>query len=353
MPERSATRRPQVDPTPIFELYRGNYASELLVAAVSHFNLFARLAAAPLAPDDLRDALNLQQRPFVVLLTALKAMDLLTVDDVGRINLTMQAREHLLPGGEFYVGDYLGLSTDAPGVQAMIERLATNLPQGERPDEQGVGFIYRDDLRSAMESEATARHFTLALAGRAKNVAPLLAERAELDDARLLVDVGGGTGIYSIACLQRHPRIRAIIWDRPEVLKVAQEMAANYGVSDRLELVAGDMFADPVPHGADVLLLSNILHDWDVDDCQLLVNRCAAALQSGGRLLVHDVYLNDALDGPLPIALYSAALFSFTRGRAYSAAEYRGWLAAAGLTPGAVVPTAIHCGLLTAVKRAP
>ena len=350
MSKRSATSRPQNDPTPIFELYRGNYASELLVAAVAHFKLFARLADAPMPLAELREALTLQQRPFVVLLTALRAMELLSVNNGGLVELTLLAREHLLPGGEFYVGDYLGLSADSPGVQAMIERLVTNLPQGQQPEEQGVGFIYRDDLPSAMESAATARHFTLALAGRAKNVAPVLAERAALDDARLLVDVGGGTGIYSIACLQRYPRLRAIVWDRPEVLKVAQEMAKDYGVSDRLELVPGDMFADPVPGAADALLLSNILHDWDEDECQDLVKRCAGALAPGGRLLVHDVYLNDRLDGPLPIALYSAALFSFTRGRAYSAAEYRAWLSAAGLKAGPVVPTLVHCGLLAAVK---
>ena len=91
------------------------------------------------------------------------------------------------------------------------------------------------------------------------------------------------------------------------------------------------MFRDPVPTGADVVLLSNILHDWDVPECRDLIARCAGALPAGGRLLIHDVFLNDALDGPLPIALYSAALFRLTEGRAYSAAEYRGWLAEAGL----------------------
>jgi len=221
---------------------------------------------------------------------------------------------------------------------------------GQKPGEPGVGFIYREDLPSAMEQEATARHFTLALAGRAKNVAPILAERVPLDSARRLLDVGGGTGIYSMACLQKNPRLRAVVWDRPEVLKIAGEMASQYRLSDRLDLCAGDMFVDPVPPGADVMLLSNILHDWDVGEGRALLARCAAALPSGGRLLIHDVYLNDALDGPLPIALYSAALFSFTQGRAYSAEEYRGWLTSAGLTPEPLIPTLIHCGVLPAVR---
>src|SRR6202035_5176506 len=138
---------------------------------------------------------------------------------------------------------------------------------------------------------------------------------------------------------------------RPEVLKVAAEMAETYGVADRLERRPGDMFRDPVPAGADVVLLSNILHDWDVPECRTLVSRGAAALPPGGRLLIHDVFLNDALDGPLPLALYSAALFSVSEGRAYSAAEYRTWLREAGLTPCDLVPTLSHCGVLPALLR--
>ena len=109
----------------------------------------------------------------------------------------------------------------------------------------------------------------------------MLAEKCPLDDARLLVDVAGGTGIYSIAWLLRHPELRAIVWDRPEVLKVALEMAEEYGVADRLEARPGDMFKDPMPEKADVILLSNVLHDWDVADCWVLVSRCASALRPG------------------------------------------------------------------------
>jgi hypothetical protein len=70
---------------------------------------------------------------------------------------------------------------------------------------------------------------------------------------------------------------------------------------------------------------------WDVPECRALVGRLADALLPGGRLLVHDVFLDDDLGGPLPVALYSAALFALTEGRASSAAEYRAWLIAGGL----------------------
>lgn len=336
------------DPTPIFEHFRGSYGSELLTAAVAHFDLFPRLDREPLGSAGLGRALELAERPVVVLTTALRAMGLLNRDEHGRFTLTELARTHLVPGAPFDVSGYVGLAAESPGVVEMVARLRTNRPAGADAPDQGAAFIYRDGLESAMEHGDTARALTLALAGRARNVAPALVQAAPLADARRLLDVGGGTGIYSLAYLQAHPHLRAVVWDRPEVLRVAAEFAEEAGVANRLELVPGDMFADPVPDGADAILLSNILHDWDVPACRALLGRLTPALPSGGRLLIHDVTLDDDLGGPLPVALYSAALFTLTEGRAYSAGEFRNWLAEAGLVPESIAPTRVHCQVLTA-----
>jgi predicted O-methyltransferase YrrM len=341
---------PQTDPTPIFEAFRGSYSTELLAAAVGHFKLFGHLTGGPVSFDTMRERIGLAPRAANVLFTALCAMRLLQRDRDGRLSLTELAKEHLTPGGAFEVSDYVGLVAQSPGVLEMVERLRTNHPAGAKPGGPGASFIYREGLESAMENEASARHLTLALAGRAKNVAPALAKNLPIENAKKILDVGGGTGIYSIALLQRHPGLRAVVFDRAEVLKVAREMAEAYGVADRIELLSGDMFADALPRDCDVILLSNILHDWDIPECQKLINRCGAALPSGGRLVIHDVFLNDDLCGPLPLALYSAALFTLTEGRAYSAAEYRDMLRAVQLTPGEVTPTLIHCGLLAGRK---
>jgi len=357
---RSLLDQPTTDPTPLFEHFRGSYGTELLTTSVARFGLFSRLSAAAKPADELADELQLAARPAIVLFTALRAMQLLNVDDAGRLSLTALAREHLLPGGPFFVGDYIGLAADAPGVVSMVERLRTNKPFGADAakgnanpgDAAGTAFIYREGTPSAMEVEDSARRLTLALAGRAKNVAPALAQVVDASGCRTLLDVGGGTVIYSIALVQRNPQLRAIVYDRPDVLKVAAELVAQYGVEDRIELVAGDMFVDRLPMNMDLVLLSNVLHDWDVPECRALTRRAAATLSDCGRLLIHDVFLNDALDGPLPIALYSAALFTLTEGRAYSAAEYRAMLAEAGLCAGSITPTGIHCGVLDA-RRAP
>ena len=111
------------------------------------------------------------------------------------------------------------------------------------------------------------------------------------------------------------------------------------------------MFADPVPRGADVVLVSNILHDWDVPANRELIGRFAAALAAAAGCWFTTRICTTRSMARCRSRLYSAALFSFTEGRAYSAAEYRAWLEGAGLLTGPSMPTLVHCGVLPAVRR--
>src|SRR5437764_9305349 len=103
-----ATAPPRSDPAPLFELFRGNHATELLTAAVAHFRVFERLAGGPLDFTALRDGLGLAERPAVVLVTALRAFGLLAGDSGGRLGLTDLAREHLVAGSAFDISGYIG-----------------------------------------------------------------------------------------------------------------------------------------------------------------------------------------------------------------------------------------------------
>ena len=82
------------------------------------------------------------------------------------------------------------MGAESPGVLALVERMRTNRPAGVAKDDERAAFIFKDGLESAMEEDASARHFTLMLAGRAKNIAPVLAERVDLSGASCLLDVG-------------------------------------------------------------------------------------------------------------------------------------------------------------------
>ena len=114
---------------------------------------------------------HLARRAAIVLTTALRAMQLLDADDQGRLGLSELARRHLLAGSPFFVGDYIGLAAESPGVLEMVQRLKTNRPAGAE-DEQVAAFVYRDGIESAMDLEAAAPGLSLAFARRAKNVTP-------------------------------------------------------------------------------------------------------------------------------------------------------------------------------------
>ncbi|MFP6762982.1 MAG: hypothetical protein VB858_05170 [Planctomycetaceae bacterium] len=136
-------QKPEPDPTPIFELFRGAHATELLTAAVAHFNLFGRLAHTSLSVTELQESLELESRPATVLLTALKAFGLIR-EVSGLLELTDMARQHLIPGTEFDVGDYIGLAANSPGVLEMVARLKSNVPAGQTRRPVPGSFIVTD-----------------------------------------------------------------------------------------------------------------------------------------------------------------------------------------------------------------
>lgn len=337
---------PAFDPTPLFDLVRGNYQTELLAAALE-LGLFDALANGPVPESALRQQLGLAPRPWAVLATAIRAMNLMQ-GLPGQVQQVTDLGRFLQPGGEYDIRGYVGLTQALPGVRAMIQLLKSDTPASNRPNE-GAAFIFREGMDSAMESGDSARRLTMALAGRAFICAPILAEVLPLNGVQHLLDLGGGTGIYGMALAQQNPALRVSVLDRPEVLKIAAELLTTHGPADRVDLVTGDLFGD-YP-SCDAVLLSNVLHDWNEETCMDILTRCHRALKPGGRLFIHDVYLNDAMDGPLNVALYSAALFSLTEGRAYSSAEYRAMLGATGFVPTrTIAPTRVHCGALAAMK---
>ena len=345
---------PQTDPTPLFEYFNANFGNKILVAAISkkHLNVFEHLTNASLTREQLRKKLKLAERPMHVVVTSLKAFGLLREDHDMRLEPTELAREHLVPGSEFDVTDYLDLAEDARGVKDLVRGLTMNEPADEG---QGAAYIGGGSVeKSGMENDAKkAAWWTERLAGRAKNTAAKLATVAPLPGARRLLDIGGGTGVFSIAYLQQHSTLVADVLELKHVAAVTDKYAKRYGVDHRLSCIEHDMFDYEIPtgpQGVDAILLSNVLHDWDVEDCIKLLRRCAEALPSGGRLLIHDVLLDDDLAGPLNIAIYSVVLFYLTKGRAYSAAEYNGWLREVGLVPSAPQPTLVHCSVISAVK---
>ena len=181
-------------------------------------------------------------------------------------------------------------------------------------------------------------------------LAPAMAERIDCRKQHHLLDVAGGSGIYSCAMVARHPHLRATILERPPVDAIARKSLAERGFADRISVRVGDMFTDPFPTDCDLHLFSNVLHDWDIPQVERLLTRSFEALPSGGMLIVHDAHINATKTGPLPVAAYSALLMTITEGKCYSEKEMNDLLTRTGFTNVNYFPTVADRSVITARK---
>jgi hypothetical protein len=346
---------PVLDLAPITRHLRAMASSWVLVVAVHHIKVFEALSGSALSWPELQQKLGLKDRPMSVLVPALLAMELLTLRQ-GELALTQLGRFLTAACPANLIG-YVGLEKEDAGVLALVQHLRNDGP--ENP-ETGVSYVKDEAAPSPMDDPGSARFFTLALAGRARYLAPVVAAHLPRSQGHLL-DVAGGTGYYTYEWLLANPAATATLLDRPEVLKVAQHLLEEFcrsgrpgaaTVKHRVKFLPGDMLVDELP-ATDLLLAASLFHDWPAETCTLLAQKFAHALNPGGELWIHDAFLNDALDGPLAVTDYSVMLFLGTKGRAYSSKEYRQWLSQAGLQPSPVnIPTLMDYGLIRAVKPA-
>src|SRR5512140_2959226 len=100
---------------------------------------------------------------------------------------------------------------------------------------------------------------------------PALARSLDLARHTHLLDIAGASGIYASAVVAAHPHLRATVFEKPPVDAVARRVIARRGETDRVTVVAGDMWSDPFPPDCDVHLLSHVLHDWDEPDVRRLL----------------------------------------------------------------------------------
>ena len=146
-----------------------------------------------------------------------------------------------------------------------------------------------------------------------------------------LLDVGGGSGTWTVAWLRANPHARATLFDLPEVLPQAEDRLGNEGLLDRVTLVAGDFYADPLPEGADLAWVSAIVHQNSRDQNRDLFGKVRAALRPGGRILIRDIVMDETRTRPPGGALFAVNMLSGTpAGGTFTFQELREDLEAAG-----------------------
>lgn len=331
------------DPSDLLRYRESIFAPDLLIAAAGWLDLFNWLDENPSDMDGVCESLGLSPRPVDVMLTLLAALGL--VERGGRaLRLTALAREFLLEGSPRDLTPYLSSLRNRPVCREMLEVLRTGKPASWGAEEGG------DEWASAMEGREFARSFTAAMDSRGALLAPLLAAEMDCSDSGGLLDIAGGSGIYACAIAAAQPHLRAAVLEKPPVDGEARSAVESRGMSRRVEVVAGDMFAEEFPEGYDVHLYSHVLHDWDPPAVLGLLESSHRALPQGGMVAVFDAHINAAKDGPLPVAEYSVLLMFSTLGKCYSTGEMEGLLSRAGFGGFGCVPVAAHRSLITAIK---
>jgi acetylserotonin N-methyltransferase len=335
------TRFPSTDPLSIYRYRDGLYAVDLITAALK-LDFFTWLEAQSSSVAEICAHFGFAERPVDVMVTLFVANGWL--ERCGeRLEVTAVAKEHLCASSLWHLGPYYASLHERPIARDFLEVLKTDKPAGWSGDKASF------DWHKAMEDEGFARRFTAAMDCRGIYLARALATELDLVGRKRVLDIGAGSGIYASAIVAAHRDVEAVVMDQAPVDRIAQLLLEERGVSNRVEVVAGNMF-EGLPAGCDVHLYSNVLHDWGVNEVRQLLKVSYEALPVGGLLVIHDAFIDAAKNGPLHVAEYSCLLMHSTQGKCYSVGEYAALLAEVGFTPGPYHDTVVGRGFMVALK---
>lgn len=309
--------------------------SRVLLTAV-RLGLFGILGEGdPRDEGQVAAAAGADPRACGLLLDALCAMGLVAKED-GRYRVQPGQEEYLVPGGSYYVGDILG---HHERLWNRWSRLTDVVTSG-RP-------VPRTEVPGAGENEGARRDFILGMANIGAQGARELVRALDPRGPLTLLDVGGGPGTYALQFARYNPELRAVVFDLPEVLPIANEQIDASGLGDRVSAVGGDYLQDTLPGGNHLVLLSNIIHSLGPEENRMLFGRIHRSLEPGGRLILKDFFVDEDRTGPLWPAVFSINMLVGTEnGRSYSESEVQDWLAGAGFSPGARLQVAKHSTVL-------
>lgn len=167
----------------------------------------------------------------------------------------------------------------------------------------------------------------------ARNLAAFLKIGTEKTGLRIL-DVAGGSAVWSMAMLEADGDSRATVLDYPTVIQVAQNFTEKHGLKDRYDFLPGDLESMEFPSAEyDLAVLGNICHAIGAAAVPKLLHNVAKALKPGGQVVIIDFVPDDARSKPgWPLLFGVNMLVCTLDGNVFTASQYTEWLADAGLS---------------------
>ncbi len=323
------------DPSPILEMLTAFRRSQAMFTAVS-LGVFDALVDRPKDADELASDLSADRDALCRLLDACVGLQLLERAG-GKYANSLLATTYLTVASPHRLSGYIRYSKDV--LWRLWDHLDDAVREGDHRWNQAFGLdgpIFSNFFRT----DRDLREFLMGMHGLGRITSPHVVAAFDLGKFRHLVDLGGATGHLAIAACERYPGLRATVFDLAETGPFAREVLSASSVADRVELVAGDFFNDPLPAG-DLFALGRILHDWSEAKIRSLLRRIHDALPSGGALLVAEKLVNGDRTGPTAAQMQDLNMLTCTEGKERTLEEYEALLREAGFVDvrGVTTPT--------------
>ena len=302
----------------------GGFQAPCVLAAGADLGVFGALAGQPMAAEALAGKLGADARATRVILDALAAMGLL---------MKTASVYALAPG----VADTL-TDTGRDSVVAMVRHRANCLRRWVQLAEVALSGKPGERRPSIRGAAADTESFIGAMEDVSAPVAARLVGALAPHTFRHVLDVGGGPATWSIALLRAAPEATATLFDLPDVVPLAERRLREAGLLDRVTLVPGNLYTDPLPAGADLAWVSAIIHMNSREQNRELFAKVHAALDDGGQIVVRDVVMDESRVRPVAGAFFAVNMLVATPGGGtYTFAEIRDDLESAGFIAPALV----------------
>ena len=297
----------------------GRYKEACVLAAAADLDLFEAIGDDELEAREVAERIHGDRRGTTILLDALAALDLLTKHD-DRYAVPPSLQPLLRPGGPESV---LAMVQHQANCMRRWSRLAQAVRDGQPPERTPSVRGEEQDTASFIEAMDVIN----------RDAAAWLVDEITPGPFTHLLDVGGGSGTWTIAWLAKNPTARATLFDLPHVIPLAEERLRDAGLLDRVTLVAGDFDTDALPTGADLAWVSAIVHQNSRAENRALLEKLHAALVPGGRILIRDIVMDASRTKPKGGALFAVNMLAATTGGGtFTVAELAQDLEAAGFT---------------------
>ncbi|MEY4580631.1 MAG: hypothetical protein RL701_5334 [Pseudomonadota bacterium] len=259
----------------LLELLSGKWVTAALSAA-AELGIADALLPAPLTAAELAERLGCDEQALVRLLRVLCGEGLLELELHARYQLT-DLGQQLCEGRLRELARFVG----APFMWNPWTALAAGL---QDPKRSAFERTHGRSLFEYLDMEpAAAELYHRAVDAFTRRQARALCAAFDFSQLECVVDVGGGLGTVLTELIARHPRLRCVLYDRPQVIEQARGVLEKS--SSRIETASGDFFS-AVPAPADAYVIKHVLHNWDDEHACQILRVCASGLRAGGRVLI-------------------------------------------------------------------